>query len=155
MESVLRGAAVYLFLVLLFRISGKRTLAHITTFDFVLLLIIGESTQQALLGDDFSVTNAFLVVITLVLMSLGFDLLKRLFPTVDRFLEDLPLVIVENGKPLRKRMAMVNVDLEDILEAARENQGVGQLSEIAYAVLERNGDISIIPKAQSSGQSAS
>lgn len=155
MESVLRGAAVYLFLVLLFRIAGKRTLAHITTFDFVLLLIIGESTQQALLGDDFSVTNAFLVVVTLTVMSMGFDLLKHSSPAIDRILEDLPLVVVKDGKPLRKRMDMVNLDLEDILEAARQNQGIGRLSEIGYAVLERNGDISIIPSESRSKKDAS
>jgi uncharacterized membrane protein YcaP (DUF421 family) len=155
MESVLRGAAVYLFLVLLFRIAGKRTLAHITTFDFVLLLIIGESTQQALLGDDFSVTNAFLVVVTLTVMSMGFDLLKHSSPAIDRILEDLPLVVVKDGKPLRKRMDMANLDLEDILEAARQSQGIGRLSEIGYAVLERNGDISIIPSESGSKKEAS
>lgn len=155
MESVLRGAAVYLFLVLLFRIAGKRTLAHITTFDFVLLLIIGESTQQALLGDDFSVTNAFLVVVTLIVMSMGFDLLKHSSPAIDRILEDLPLVVVKDGKPLRKRMDMANLDLEDILEAARQSQGIGRLSEIGYAVLERNGDISIIPSESQSKKDAS
>ena len=155
MESVLRGAAVYLFLVLLFRIAGKRTLAHITTFDFVLLLIIGESTQQALLGDDFSVTNAFLVVVTLTVMSMGFDLLKRSFPAIDRILEDLPLVVVKDGKPLKKRMDMANLDLEDVLEAARQSQGIGRLSEIGYAVLERNGDISIIPSESGSKKDAS
>ena len=155
MESVLRGAAVYLFLVLLFRIAGKRTLAHITTFDFVLLLIIGESTQQALLGDDFSVTNAFLVVVTLTVMSMGFDLLKHSSPAIDRILEDLPHVVVKDGKPLRKRLDMANLDLEDILEAARQSQGIGRLSEIGYAVLERNGDISIIPSESGPKKDAS
>jgi uncharacterized membrane protein YcaP (DUF421 family) len=80
LESVLRAAAIYLFLVLLFRITGKRLLASITTFDFVLLLIIGEATQQALLGDDFSVTNAFVVVGTLVALNLLLDSLKRRSP---------------------------------------------------------------------------
>jgi uncharacterized membrane protein YcaP (DUF421 family) len=58
MESVLRATAIYVFLLLVFRITGKRSLAQITAFDFVLLLIIGEATQQALLGEDFSVINA-------------------------------------------------------------------------------------------------
>jgi Predicted membrane protein len=52
MESVLRGLAVYAFLMLVFRISGKRSLGEITTFDFVVLLIVAETTQQALLGED-------------------------------------------------------------------------------------------------------
>jgi uncharacterized membrane protein YcaP (DUF421 family) len=145
MDPVLRAAAVYLFLVVVFRIAGKRSLAQITTFDFVLLLIIGESTQQALLGDDFSVTNAFLVIVTLIVLSLALDLVKEYFPKADRFLEDLPVVIAEDSKPIEKRMRMVNVDREDILEAARQSHGLRGMGEIAYAVLERNGEISVIP----------
>ena len=59
MDLVIRGIAVYLFLLLIFRISGKRSLRNATTFDFVLLLIVAETTQQALVGDDASVTGAF------------------------------------------------------------------------------------------------
>ena len=66
MDSVLRSIAVYLFVLAVFRISGKRSLSQITTFDFILLLIIGEATQQALLGNDFSIINAFVVIATLI-----------------------------------------------------------------------------------------
>jgi uncharacterized membrane protein YcaP (DUF421 family) len=76
MDVILRGIAVYVFLLLVFRIAGRRTLSQITTFDFVLLLIIGEATQQALLGDDFSVTTGFLVVATLLVIDIGLSLLK-------------------------------------------------------------------------------
>jgi uncharacterized membrane protein YcaP (DUF421 family) len=146
MEPVLRGAAIYLFLVVLFRVVGKRSLAQITTFDFVVLLIIGEATQQALLGDDFSVTNGCLVVLTLVTMTVAFDLLSRWSPKADRWLEDLPIVIVKDGEALVERMRMANVDVEDILEAARHGRGLRRLDEIAYAVLERNGQVSIIAR---------
>jgi uncharacterized membrane protein YcaP (DUF421 family) len=146
MDSVLRATAIYLFLVLVFRITGKRSLSSITTFDFVLLLVIGEATQQALLGDDYSVTNGLLVIVTLIVLSLGFDRLKRLSPHLDRFLEDLPIIVVKDGKPIEDRMRMVNVDVEDVLEAARSGQGIGRLDQIAYAVLERSGEISVIPK---------
>ncbi|HEX7070897.1 MAG TPA: hypothetical protein VF190_08830, partial [Rhodothermales bacterium] len=66
MDAVLRACAVYVFLLILFRISGKRTLSSATSFDFVLLLIIAETTQQALLGNDFSVTNSFLLIVSLL-----------------------------------------------------------------------------------------
>ena len=61
MDSVWRAAAIYIGLMIIMRLAGKRSLAQITTFDFVLLLIIGEATQQALLGQDYSVTNAIVV----------------------------------------------------------------------------------------------
>ncbi|MGH7964580.1 MAG: DUF421 domain-containing protein, partial [Candidatus Binatia bacterium] len=63
MESVLRALSIYIFLWLFFRISGRRTLAQMTNFDFILLLIIGEATQQALLGNNFSIMNALLVIL--------------------------------------------------------------------------------------------
>ena len=77
MDSVWRAAAIYIGLMIIMRLAGKRSLAQITTFDFVLLLIIGEATQNALLGQDFSVTNAMLVIITLVTLDIGLSLLKR------------------------------------------------------------------------------
>jgi len=66
METVLRAAAIYLVLMVVFKIAGRRTLLQMTSFDLILLLIISEATQQALLGDDFSVTGAALTIITLV-----------------------------------------------------------------------------------------
>jgi uncharacterized membrane protein YcaP (DUF421 family) len=98
MASVLRGFAIYLFVFVLFRISGKRTLAQITTFDFVLLLIIGEATQQGLLGDDFSVTNAFVVVATLIFTDLAMSLAQERFPALGRYVEGLPVVLIDNGR---------------------------------------------------------
>ena len=62
MDTVFRSVAVYLFLLVVFRISGKRSLSQITTFDFILLLIISEATQNALVGDDFSITTSMIVV---------------------------------------------------------------------------------------------
>lgn len=146
MESVLRGAAVYLFLMVVLRASGKRALSQVTTFDFVLLLIISETTQQALLGEDFSLTNAFIVILTLAVIDQGFSLLGRRSPFFQRLTEGLPLVILADGRPIEDRMREENVSREDILEAARENQGLERLDQIKYAVLERHGGISIIPK---------
>jgi len=151
MESVLRGAAVYLFLLVVLRASGKRALSQVTTFDFVLLLIISETTQQALLGEDFSLTNAFIVILTLAVVDQGFSLLGRRWRLFERLTEGLPLVILENGRLLEDRMRKENISREDILEAARENQGLERLEQIKYAVLERHGGISIIPKAGAGG----
>lgn len=145
MDLVIRGVAVYLFLLLVFRVSGKRSLRNATTFDFVLLLIVAETTQQALVGDDASVTGAFLLIVVLVGTDILLSLVKRWSPRIDRLLEGQPLVIVRNGVPLRTRMHIERVDEEDILSAARETRGLDSLDQIKRAVLERNGGISIIP----------
>jgi uncharacterized membrane protein YcaP (DUF421 family) len=144
MDVVVRAASVYLFLLIIFRISGQRSLGQVTTFDFVLLLIIAETTQQALVGDDFSVTGAMLLIVVLMSMDIGLSLLKRNSPKLDQLLEGLPLVIVENGKPLEDRMSKSRIDETDVLSAARKLQGLERMDQIKYAVLERNGAISII-----------
>ena len=149
MDAVLRASAIYFFLLLIFRLSGKRSIAQITTFDLILLLIISEATQQALLGQDFSLTNAFLVIVTLVGIDIGLSLLKQRSPRIEKILEDEPLIIVEDGRPLLDRMKKVRVDEEDVLIAARVLQGLERMDQIKYAVLERNGGISIIPKQES------
>jgi uncharacterized membrane protein YcaP (DUF421 family) len=134
------------FLLLIFRIAGQRTLAHMTTFDFVLLLIVAEATQQGLIGDDFSLTQAMLLIITLVGFDIRLSLLKEKLPFLDKWLEGTPLVIVQDGKPLPERMKGARVDESDVLVAARELQGLERMDQIKFAVLERTGEISIVPK---------
>ncbi|KPA91459.1 hypothetical protein PF66_02342 [Pseudomonas asplenii] len=87
MDSVLRAAAMYVALMILFKIAGRRSLAELTTFDLVLLMIIGEATQQALLGDDFSLTNSIVVIVTLIAVDVGLSLLKRRFSTISRLID--------------------------------------------------------------------
>jgi uncharacterized membrane protein YcaP (DUF421 family) len=149
MDSVLRALAIYAILLIIFRISGKRSLAQITTFDFVLLLVIGEATQQALLGDDFSMTNAFIVIVTLLGLDIALSLLKQRSPKIELLLDDTPLIIVEDGRPLKERMDKARIDESDVLTAARELQGLERMDQIKYAVLERSGGVSVVPKAQS------
>lgn len=151
MDTVLRSVVIYLFLLLLFRISGKRSLSQVTTFDFILLLIIGEATQQALLTDDFSLTNAFVVIATLIGIDIGLSLLKQRSKWLERWMDSTPLVIVAEGKPLKERMDQARVDEGDILAAAREKQGLARMDQIKYAVLERSGGISIIPTDSARG----
>ena len=146
MDSVVRAAVVYLALLLLFRIVGKRTLAETGVFDFVLLLIIAEATQQAMIDDDNSMTNAFLIIVTLLALNIGFSILKQRSSLVDRLIDDVPVLIVVDGNPLKDRMDRARVDERDILQAARETQGLARLDQIQYAVLERDGSISVVPK---------
>jgi uncharacterized membrane protein YcaP (DUF421 family) len=145
MDAIIRGIAIYVLLLVVFRISGKRSLAQITTFDFILLLIISEVTQQALVGDDYSLTNSLLLIITLVGFDIGTSLLKQRIPPLEKLVDSVPLVLVENGQPLKDRMDKARVDEEDILASARELQGLERMEQIKYAVLERSGGISIIP----------
>ena len=146
MEIVARAAALYAFLLLLFRVMGKRSMAQITAFDFVLLLIVGEATQQALIGNDFSLVTAFVAIATLMLLDLALSLAKARWPSLDPILDSTPLVIVADGRLIQDRAGRERVDLEDVLAAARERHGLERLDQIKFAVLERSGGISIVPK---------
>lgn len=146
MDAVLRALAMYAFLMVLFRATGKRSLAQITTFDFILLLVVGEATQQALLGDDFSLTVAILVISTLLMVDIGLGLLQQKFPRLAPWIEDVPLVLVDNGECVDRHMKKSRISIDDILESAREKHGLERMEQIKYAVLERTGSISIIPR---------
>lgn len=149
MDAIVRAIVVYGLVWALFRVSGKRTLSEATTFDFVLLLIIAETTQQALLGEDYSITNGFLLVTTLIGIDIALSLVKRRFPRFDKVMDGQPVIIVENGHPLEDRMRQARVDEADILEAARRLQGLERMEQIKYAVLEQSGGISIVPRSSS------
>jgi uncharacterized membrane protein YcaP (DUF421 family) len=146
MDTILRGTAIYLFLLIIFRIAGKRALAQITTFNFVLLLIVSEVTQQALIGEDHSITNSLLLIVTLVGIDIGLSLWKQRSHKLEQLIDGVPLIIVEDGKPFKDRMDKSRVDEADVLSAARHLQGLERMDQIKYAVLERSGGISIIPK---------
>ena len=148
MEPVLRATAIYLFLLVLFRIAGRRSLSELSNFEFVLLLIVGEATQQAVLGKDYSLVNAFIVILTLVGLQILFTLWKQRSRAVKLWLDGTPVILVENGKPLVDRLHKLRIGENSIMAAARELQGVERMDQIKYAVLESTGTISIVPKEQ-------
>ena len=145
MEMVLRALAIYLILLVVFKIAGRRALLQMTSFDLILLLIISEATQQALLGNDFSVTGAMLTIVTLVTIDILFGFIKKQMHGAESALDGSPVILLEHGEPLMEKMKMVDVSLDDILVAARQSQDITEPGKIKYAILERNGHISIIP----------
>jgi uncharacterized membrane protein YcaP (DUF421 family) len=145
MDTVIRSLIIYFLLWALLRASGRRTLGKLTSFDFVLLLVIGGATQRALLGQDYSVTNALLVIATLVLTDVALSLLQRDFPPLSRIFNGEPMIIVEEGRPLARRLKLARLTADQVLEAGRRVHGLERMEQIKYAVFEASGDISIIP----------
>ena len=148
MNTVLRAACVYALLLIIFRISGKRTLAQITTFDLVLTLIISEAIQQAMVDSDNSFTNAFLLVITLVSLDIALCFLKERSTRIDKFLEGAPVIILESGQVRRDRLKQEGITEAEILSAARDAHGLERMEQIKYAVVEQNGRITIVPRSR-------
>lgn len=146
MDSVIRATVVYVVLLMLFRLTGKRSLGETTAFDFVLLLIIAEAVQSALIESDHSMTNAFLLILTLLGIDVSLSLVKRHSSFLGKVVDDVPLILVEDGKMLTERMRKSRVDEDDILQAARRLRGLERIDQVKYAVLEPSGGISIVPK---------
>jgi uncharacterized membrane protein YcaP (DUF421 family) len=146
MDAIIRGVGIYLFLVIVFSITGRRVLAEATNFDLVLLLIISETVQQSLLDGDDSVTRGLLLILTLIGVDGILSFIKNKFPAVDKWIDGKPVVVVSDGKPIKELMEKLRLDDEDILEAARIRFGLERMEQVKYAILEKNGEISIVPK---------
>ncbi len=145
MEFVVRAFVIYLFLLVLFRLTGKRMLSELSTFDFILLLIISEATQNALVGDDKSLTTGMAVILTLVMLEVAMSYLKKRFKSVEKAMEGMPVMLVDRGKVIEEHLTKTHVSRDDILQSARQHQGIERMDQIKYAVLETSGGISVIP----------
>ena len=148
MDAVIRGITIYLALLVIFRISGRRSLAQTTPFDLVLTLIISEAIQQGMVDSDNSLTNGLLLVITLVGTDILLSLAKQRSSLVAKLIEGTPLVVIEDGLPKHDYMNRERIDESEVMEAARRQAGLRKLEDVDYAVLEESGQISVIPKKQ-------
>ena len=151
MDSVFRGLAVYLVLLVVTRLAGRRSLAEVTPFDFVLLLIVAETTQQALLGDDFSVTNAVVLILTLFAADVVFSAAKQRWSAAAVVLDGSPVVLISRGRIDEEAFRRTRVNLADVMEAARTQHGLHGLDEVDFAILEVSGTLSVIPTKAGSG----
>jgi uncharacterized membrane protein YcaP (DUF421 family) len=142
---VTNTAAIYLLLLLIFRIAGRRSLAETSSFDLVLLLIIGETTQQAMVGSDDSVMGALVAILSLVSLDMSMSYLKKAFPRFDRLLEGRPVLLIREGEFQHAAMNANNLDADDLKEAARLSHGLDDVEDVRQATLERDGRISIVP----------
>jgi len=148
MEAIIRGVVVYVFLLVVFRIAGKRTLAQTSPFEFVLLLIISETTQQAMVDNDHSVTNAMLLIVTLVGMSVLLSVIKHRSRTASAWLDGLPVRVVREGEWDQEAADKLRVDRDEVLAAARATQGLRRMDEVDHAAVENDGKISVVPREQ-------
>ena len=146
MDAVVRGVAIYFTLLVIIRLSGRRTLAQMTPFDLVIVLVISETTQQAMLADDFSITNSVLLILTLFTTDIALSYLKRWSRRTARLIDGVPTVLVTNGVYDEAALKGSRLQREDVMEAARTAQGIESVEDIRFAVLEVSGNISIIPK---------
>jgi uncharacterized membrane protein YcaP (DUF421 family) len=142
-DTILRDAAAYWFLLFIMRVIGRRAVSQTTTFELILIFLIGGMSIQAVVTDDRSLTNAFLAIATIGMMHVLVAWLKQKSVTFRKLADGTPIVIVEHYRWFDNRMQAARLQNQDVMAAARA-RGIQQMDDIKDAFIERDGSISII-----------
>jgi uncharacterized membrane protein YcaP (DUF421 family) len=145
MGSILRGVLAYVFLLLMIRITSRRAAGPATPFQLILIFLFGGATIQAVVSDDRSLTNAFIVVLTIAWMHRLFATLKTKYESFGLLVDGSPVILVEDGHWHEDRLKQLHLHDMDVMSSARLH-GLQRREEVRHAVFERNGDIAIVPK---------
>ena len=145
MATVLHAVFGYFFLLLVVRVLSRRPGGQLTLFEFVIVFLIGGVIILSTVGKDRSITNCATAILTIGLMHWMVSSIKSKFPRFGAVVDGTPLALLKNGEWQPEVMKGMRIDPEDVMAAAR-TKNVGSIHEVAYAVLERNGAISIIKK---------
>jgi uncharacterized membrane protein YcaP (DUF421 family) len=151
LEKVLRSGLVYLFMVVGLRLFGKRELAQTNTFDLIVLLTLSNTLQNAIIGDDSSITGGVIGAISLLV--LNYLVVRFLFrrAKLDRYLEGAPVLLIDRGKVQQRNLDHELITLTELIAAAHK-QGLRNLEDVDRGVLETGGSITFIPKDPSPTQ---
>lgn len=142
-EKVIRSVAVYIFLLFAFRVAGKRQLGQMTAFDLVVLLIISNVIQNALIGNDNSLGGGLLGATAILLLNAVVAWLTFRYKRVERLVEHTPTVLVSHGRILRENLRRERLSLPELRGALRL-EGVVSLRDVRYVILEEDGHLSVI-----------
>jgi len=151
-EFILRAVIVYVVLLAMIRLSGKRTMGQFTAFDMLLIVLLGNAVQNALLGEDTSMSGGLLLAATLILLNWLVGLITSRNRKVERLLEGVPVVLARNGHIYRDVLRRELVSRDDFSKAMRE-AGCNEVDRIHIALLETNGHITILLRDPEKGGS--
>jgi uncharacterized membrane protein YcaP (DUF421 family) len=144
-DIALRGIALFGFIYLLTRVIGRRELSSLQPFDLILLIVLGDTIQQGLTQDDYSITGAVIAVGTIASLQVLTSWGAFRFPRMRRVLEGHPIVLVEDGKVIEKNLRRERLTIDDLAEQARTNE-LASIEDVQWAIFEPSGTISFIPK---------
>src|SRR2546422_2479338 len=143
---VVRTLAVYGAVFLGLRVMGKRELGQMTVFDLVVILLIANAVQNAMVGSDVSIEGGVLAALVLLVANRAVAALRFRGGVWGRLIEGTPTVLVSNGEVVQPHLRKEGIDREE-LEAAIREHGVESIGEVKLAVLEVDGSISIVPQS--------
>lgn len=144
-EKIIRPIIVYLFLVIVLRLAGRRELAQLNSFDLVVLMMLANTVQNATIGNDNSLVGGLIGVSALLLVNYVVVRLLYLRPRLDELLEGGPTLLIKDGRVIGRNLAQEAISEQQLMEAIRK-QGLGSIGQVAEAVLETGGVISVVPR---------
>ena len=144
-ELVVRGVVVYVFLLVLLRITGKRQVGQLAPFDLVLLLVLSNAVQNSMNGGDNSLIGGLILAATLIVLNYLVSKATYHSKKVEEFVDGKPEVLVHNGRLIAENMKHAQVTPHE-LNAVLRQAGVANIADVQYAILENNGHITVIPK---------
>jgi uncharacterized membrane protein YcaP (DUF421 family) len=142
---IARTLAIYLVILAGLRLSGKREIGQMTVFDLVVLLLIANAVQNAMVGPDTSLLGGILAALVLLGVNAAVARLRLTSPGLRRLVEGSPTLLVLHGEVVLEHMRREGIDQESLLAALREH-GVSDINEVEMAVLEIDGSISVVPQ---------
>ena len=143
LEIVLRTAAVYIFLLVGLRLIGRGEAAQLRTIDLVLLLVLANSLQNAMVGADTSLAGGIVAAATLLIVARLLRIVGMRFPRLRQSIEGEPILLARDGRILRHGLALANMTSSDLALAARR-VGIDDLAQVKLAILEADGEVSVI-----------
>jgi uncharacterized membrane protein YcaP (DUF421 family) len=147
MDIVVRAIVLFGFMFLLTRIIGRRELSSLEPFDLILLIVLGDSIQQGLTQDDYSVTGAMIAVGTIAVLQVFVSYSAYRFRWVRTFLHGDPIVLMQDGEVIERNLKRERITREELAEQARGHE-ITSLEDVQWAVFEPSGTISFIAKKQ-------
>ena len=143
MDIALRAAVLYVFIVFVTRVIGRRELSSLSPFDLILLIVLGDAIQQGLTQDDYSVTGALIAVSTIASLQVLTSWLGFRSDRARRVFEGLPIVLVEDGRIIEKNLKRERMTEDEVAEEMRMQQ-IASFDEVQWGILETNGSISFV-----------
>ncbi len=144
---IVRTVVIYLVILVGLRLAGKREVGQMTVFDLVVLLLIANAVQNAMVGPDTSLIGGILAAVALLAVNLLISQLRLRWPRLRRLVEGTPTILISHGEMIASHLRREGID-EETLEAALREHGVTEIGNVEMAVLEIDGSISVIPAGQ-------
>jgi len=146
MDIVIRAIVLYIVIMFVMRVIGRRELTQLAPMDLILLIVLGDAVQQGLTQDDYSITGAIIVIATLAALQVVTSYVAFRSKRVRKILEGDPIIVIEDGKLIDRNLRRERLTPEEVAEEMRQQQ-IATFDDVQWGIVESNGQLSFIKKS--------